>query len=391
MKRISAALLATLCLFASLGTTQQYQIIVDRDLSPYSGASVMISTYNFCKYLGDTYIPKPNPQNPLRWLIRTADLGVAYALNGYLMVTQHEVFGHGYRTREFGFNDVGYIIGFYTGATYFYLRDYNSLNIYKQNTLNAAGIEANTILSQQIRAPWFKSKKINYYDGLSYAINQLEQLRYVYVTSANEFINNGNDINNYIRGVNSYYGDTTTLSNSKMQSIVLLNLLDPSLFYSLYGIGAYLYNGRTTTPFYMLNIYGYKYLPSVATILAPWGPEFQLQNFIETPQQQLIQAHLRGGSNNNITSIGLDVIISPVWQYKKLLVGNQLSIWRQPNVGAANAASAQLHYGVAEFVNLEYKIHSKVSLLADLGYKTSGFMQGYLLNSGAIIRLGLQW
>jgi hypothetical protein len=390
MKKISAALSATLCLFASLGTAQQYQIIVDRDLSPYSGASLMISTYNFCKYLDDTYTPKPNPNDSLRWVIRAANVGVAYALNGYLMVTQHEVFGHGYRTREFGFHGVGYKIGYYTGATYFYASDYNNLNIYKQNTLQAAGIEANTILSQQIRAPWFKSKKIDYRDGLAYIINQTEQLDYVYITSADDG-NNGNDINNYINGVNRYYGNTTTLSNSKMRSIVLLNLLDPALFYSLYGIGKYLYNGSSTTKLYMLNISGYKYLPTVATILAPWGPEFQLQNFIETPQEQLIQAHLRGSSNNNITSMGLDVIVSPIWKYKKLLVGNQVSIWRQPNVGAANAASARLHYGIAEFVNLEYKMHPKVSLLADLGYKTSGFMQGYLLNSGAIVRLGLQW
>jgi hypothetical protein len=390
MKKISAALIAPLCLFASLGATQQYQILVDRDLSAYSGASVMISTYNFCKYLDDVYTPQPNPNDSLRWVIRAANAGVAYALNGYLMVTQHEVFGHGYRTREFGFHDVGYRIGYYTGATYFYTSDYNSLNIYKQNTLNAAGIEANTILAQQIRAPWFQTKRIDYRDSISYAINQLEQLRYTYVTSANDG-NNGNDINNYINGVNRYYGNTTTLSNSKMRSIVLLNLLDPALVYSLYGIGKYLYNGSSTTQLYMLNVNGYKYLPTVATILAPWGPEFQSQNFVETPQQQLVQAHLRGSNNSNISSMGLDVIVSPVWKYKKLIVGNQLSIWRQPNVGASNAATAKLHCGIAEFVKLEYKVSSNVSLLTDLGYKTSGFMQGYLLNSGAIVRLGLQW
>lgn len=391
MKRVSALLLYSLCLYASLGTTQQYQIIVDRDLSPYSGASAMISTYNFCKYLDNTYTPVQNNEyDKLRWVTRVATLGVAYVLNGYLMVTQHEIFGHGYRAREFGFSGVEYKIGYYSGATYFYTSDYNKLNTYQQNTLNAAGIEANSILAQQIRSPWFKNKQIDYRDGLSYAINQIEQLRYVYVTSAND-LNNGNDINNYINGVNRYYSNTTTLSNAKMKSLILIDLLDPALFYSLYGLGKYLFYGTNTIPFYMLNVDGYKYLPTIRTILTPWGLEFQLQNFIVTPQQQVIQAHFRAGNNSNITSFGLDVIINPIWKHQNLLVGNQFSIWRQPNGGAINAATAHLHYGIAEFVNLEYKLNPRVSLLADLGYKTSGFMQGYLLNSGAVIRVGVQW
>lgn len=390
MRKISTALLISLYLYSSAGAAQQYQIIVDRDLSPYSGASLMISTYNFCKYLTDAYIPEPNDKDSLRWVTRVALLGGAYVINGYLMVTQHEIFGHGYRTREFGFHDVGYEIGYYSGATYYLSSDFNNLNIYKQNALRAGGIEANTILSQRIREPWFKSKQIDYRDGLSYIINQIEQLRYVYITPPN-CSNSGNDINNYINGVNRYYNNTPTLSNAKMRSIVLLNLLDPALYYSLYGIGVYLFNGTSSTSFYMLNIDNYKYLPTVSTILAPWGPEFQLQNFVITPQQQLIQAHLRAGSNSNITSLGLDVIVNPIWKYKKLLIGNQLSVWRQPNGGAANAASARLHFGIAEFVNIEYVINPNISLLTDIGYKTSGFMQGYLLNSGAIIRLGLQW
>lgn len=393
MRKISAVLIFTLWLYASLGTTQQYQIIVDRDLSPYSGASAMISTYNFCKFLSDDYIPATTKEyDKQHWATRTATLGVAYVINGYLMVTQHEVFGHGYRTREFGFSDVEYKIGYYTGATYFYTRDYNNLSIYKQNALNAAGIEANSILAQQIRAPWFNNKTIDSRDALSYVINQIEQLRYVYVTSKPEnTVNTGNDINNYINGVNLYYGGTNTLSNSKMRSLILLDLLDPALFYSLYEIGAYLFSGTNTTPLYMLNINNYKYLPTVRTILTPWGLEFQMQNFIVTPTQQLIQAHIKAGNNSNITTMGLDVSISPVWKYKNLSAGNHIAVWRQPNGGAANAATARLQYGIAEFINLEYKFNSKVSLLADLGYKTNGFMQGYLLTSGAIISVGLQW
>mgnify|MGYP007060759619 CR=1 FL=1 len=126
MSRISAAVSATLCLFASLGAAQQYQVILDRNLSPYSGASLMISTYNFGKYLEDAYTPEQNPNSSLRWAFRTANVGIAYAINGYLMVTQHEVFGHGYRAREFGFKGVDYKIGYYTGATYFYRSDYGS-------------------------------------------------------------------------------------------------------------------------------------------------------------------------------------------------------------------------------------------------------------------------
>lgn len=370
---------------------QKYYLLFDEDASPYEGASFFTSTYNFYKYLDDRFVLSSAGKTDLQWdLARAGHLAVNYALSSYFAVFEHEVFGHGYRAREFNFSAIGYDIHIASGATWYYSVDFNKLDIYQQNALNAAGMEANTVLSQEIRQPWFFSERIDNRDAMFYLLNQLGQLRYVYRTSANN-IQDGNDINNYIRGVNRYYGNTSTLSNPKMRAYILADLLDPALYYSLYGLGKYLVAGSEHVKMYMFDIYGYQYLPTMRTILAPYGIEFQLQNFIKNKKEQLFQINLRYGSNEDINTFGIDFNVAPIWHYKKYEFANYFSVWRQPKLIYANAAVAKQALGFAEFARLKYHCTKKFALLVDMGYKTTGFLQGFILSNCAIVRLGCEW
>lgn len=378
--------LATPLVFA-----QEYQLLVDKHWSPYAGSSITISTYNFYKFIDDKLLPNGEGHSDIPWLFaRTGKITLDYILSSFLTVSQHEIFGHGYRAREFGFSDISYEVHISSGATYFLISDYNSLNIYQQNALNAAGMESNTILSQKLRQPWLMQKSIDYRDGLFYFLNQFEQFNYVYITHHSD-LDNGNDVNNYISGVNSYYGNNT-LSNNKMRTAVLWDLFDPALYYSLYSIGDFLVNGTSkTTQLSMLQIQDYQYLPAGRTIFAPWGLEFQLQNFVLTPENSLYQVNLRYGSNSNISSYGIDVNIKPIWRRDRWNIGNQVSIWVQPSMNFANAALTQQRFGLAEFISFEYRAQKDVGFIGDIGYKTAGFMQGFLLDSSIIFRIGTKW
>lgn len=388
MKKLS--LITLLFLTTFFASAQEYQIVFDKYWSPYSGASITTSTYNFYKFIDDRYLPNGEGKTDMSWgFARIGKLSLDFILGSFLSTAQHEVFGHGYRAREFSFSDVGYRIGIGTGATYFLLSDYERLNLYQQNAMNAAGMEANVILSEQIRNPWFSKKTIDYRDGLLYTLNQLEQFQYAYVTHDTE-LTSGDDIVNYSRGVNQYYGNNN-LSIGKIRTAVLWDLFDPALYYSLYSIGEFLVNGTPTATLGMIPIQGYQYLPAGRTILAPWGLEFALQNFIITPEKSLLQVNLHYGNNSNLSSWGIDVNFKPIYKRDRWIIGNQLSIWVQPSMSYANAALTHKKFGFAEFINFEYKTNNTFSFIGDLGYKTAGFMQGFILSNNFIVRIGFKW
>lgn len=382
-------LFLSLC-FSSVAVAQEYKIIFDKDLSPYSGSSMMISTYNFYKALDDKFLPSSYGKVNLKWRLgRVVKTGLNYVPASYLMVFQHEVFGHGYRGREFDFSYLGYNVRIDSGYTSFSASEYAALGTYQKTALTAAGLEANTILSQQIRQSWLQGQKLDNRDAMSYVLNQIEQVRYVYLTYSSNLYR-GNDVTSYISLVNQYNGDSR-LNMHKMRRYILWDLLDSGLFTSLYGIGKYIYDGTPAVSFKMIDIQGYEYLPAARTIFAPWGLEFQVQNFIRTPNHKLLQVNLRYGGHAALNSFGIDFMFAPIWQYKKFYFSNQVSIWRQPNLIYANAAVAKAQFGFADFISIEYKAFKNFGLVMDLGYKTAGFIQGFQLANDVILRFGCKW
>lgn len=387
MKKLGIIL--TLWLTVTNVVSQEYSLVVDRYFSPYSGASITRSTYNFYKAIDDKYLPNGEGYNDFSWsFARLGKLSIDFVLGSFLSITQHEVFGHGYRAREFGFSHIGYDLYVTHGATYFLLEDYDNLNIYQQNAINAAGMEANKVLAKKVQRPWFKTRTFDYRDGLLYIFNKLDQVDYVMFTRS-ATASDGNDVNNYINGVNNYYGHTV-LTNGKLRTAELWDLLDPSLYYSLYALSNFLVNGTPTMSFPMLKINDYHYLPTGNTILTPWGVEFQLQNFIVSPQNELYQLNVRYGSNSNITSYGID-FNQPIWKYDRWILNNQISMWVQPSMNYANALQTKRQFGFAEFVSFEYRAGENVSFIGDIGYKTAGYMPGFLLNNNYIFRIGIKW
>lgn len=366
------------------------QLIVDQYWSPYAGSALNTSLFHTYTFLDDKYLPNSDGKESFWWgMGRFGKILLEDLYCQFLMVMQHEVFGHGYRLREFGFKDIGYVIGIGFGSTGFSSEEYDNLSLTKQAAVSAAGMEANAVFSGQIRRNWILQQHIDRRDALLYFITSLDQADYIWVTT-DESSSPSNDVNSYVYEVNAWY-DNEHLTKSKLRHYAYWDLLDPCLFMGLYSIGEYIFNGSPNQPTPMIDIRNYKYIFAGRLLLAPYGSEFQMQNYVLTPQQQLAQVNVRYGNNSHLQSYGVDIFWQPIWRYKDLTVGNKLFLWRQPKFLKQNtAAGVGNMYGVAELINAEYKLYKCFSALGEFGYKTAGYIQGIPLGNSWVWRLGVK-
>ena len=376
-----------LMLTSQVSTANQEPIILDKYLSPYSGSSLIQNFNEIYKSLDDRYLLSSAGKTNFIWVTaRFSKLLIETIFAEFLTTAQHEIFGHGYRGREFRFSKIMYRVGIGSGYTAFYMKDYNRLTLNQKAAFSAAGNEANTILAQQLRATWLKNNLIDNRDATLYYANQFEQIKYVYITK--EYSSNSNDIIGYMKNINAWHGNNTTLTLNKLRLSVLWDLLDPALYNSLSSIGSYLVTGKQQEQLFMFTVGRYKYLPSARTLFTPWGLEYQLQNYIKTPTQELIQVNLRYGKTSSVSSYGLDLHIKPIWSYKHFTFGNKLSLWKQPKLGLALASLAPTSYGIAEYINIEYAYNKIFSLYGEIGYKTAGYIPGNPLENGVVYGAG---
>jgi hypothetical protein len=382
-------------LIATTAFSSEYSILVDKDWSPYAGVAINRSLFNAYKDLDDRYLPSTENRKNLLWsAVRLSKVGIDIAFGSFLMVNQHEIFGHGYRGREFKINGLSYKVNFFSGSTYFNLNSFRGAHINRMSAFVAGGLEANSILADNISQDWFANQQIDHRDAASYMMNRIAKINYVYITRESDLgASNGNDVNYYITSVNSWYkGSVAPLTLGKMRSRMLWELLDLPLYYSLYSMGNYVYNGKPNVSMFMFDINGYKYLPTPRLLWAPWGTEWQVQNNILTPDKRYIQANIRYGKNSFINSYGIDLVIKPIWAYDQFEFGNKLNLWRQPQILVSDRASSALKkFGAAAYLTIDYKCNKNISVFSELGYKTSGFSQGDPLENSYVGRLGVKY
>ncbi|HSX20572.1 MAG TPA: hypothetical protein VLG38_05565 [Gammaproteobacteria bacterium] len=304
-------------LITSTCWAQSDQLLVDQYFSPYTGAALNLSAFHAYIYVDDTWFPSSENEETVPWFVaRTLKLGAEELLSELLMVVQHEIFGHGYRLREYHFSDVGYRIGIGYGSTGFLDSEFNTLPYPKRAAVAAAGMEANAIFSQQIRQKWITSDQVDRREATLYLITTLDQSEYI-LGVEDDLMYMGNDVNAYVFDVNTWYGNNR-LSKSKLGLYALWDYLDPSLYVGLYSMAKYLVNGAPHLKMATFDVGNYKYIFCPRLLLAPFGPEFQLQNYLVTPGQKLWNVNVRYGNNSQIHSWGADIFLN---QYGRMKIG----------------------------------------------------------------------
>lgn len=386
MKKILAALALVLSSSAFAITDS---LTIDQYASPYMGADLNLAIYRSYMYVDDHYFNDTEGSKGVGWfMVRGCKLALDDVISEVLMVVQHEVFGHGYRLREYDFSVIGYKIGIGHGSTGYSLSEFNTLSYPRRAALSAAGMEANAIFSQKIRENWILDNIVDRREAILYFITYLDQSEYILGTS-DESTNLGNDINSYVIAINAWYGNTQ-LTKSKLRNYALWDFLDPSLYMSLFSMVRYLDDGDPHVPMFMFDKGTYKYNFCGRLLMAPYGPEFQIQNYVLMKKnKQLWQLNVRYGNNSNIQSYGVDLWVKPLWKYKDWSFGNRLFLWYQPDYLKQNTAyNVGKSLGVGEFVSAEYGFNKNIFAIGEFGYKTAGYIQGIPLGNSWVWRVG---
>ena len=364
--------------------------IVDRHASPYVGANAIITGFRGYQWLDDTFIPSSlgDTSDSLR-LGRFAKVVFLDALTvgGLGLIVQHEVFGHGFRARELGVKVEHYKINPWKGRTDLNMTQYNSLSFSEQAAISTGGMEATTILANQVRTRWFDSEMIDSREAVLYFLTSTDQTFYVLNNSHrdNTFAD-GHDVTHYVNEVNNWYQRPVT-SAHKLKKRAWLDFFDPFLFYSAYSMGMYVSEGIHQWEYPMLSIGEYRYLPAARMVLAPYGAEYQLNNFIKGPYT--ILANLRYGNTGGRQSSAIGVEVVDFFRTDLLKLGAKVDLWNQPKLFTTNASLNSTKFGCAASLLARYRVLEKLDVVGQAGYKTSGYIPGEILKHSPILRLGV--
>lgn len=367
-----------------------FMLTVDKYYSPYMGANWNIAGLRAYQAIDDIVASSSEGDcSACMSAIRAGKWFFEFTLFTFGSVLQHEYFGHGARAREF---DIGtsYHINVYSGNTVYNASEYNNLDANQKAALSSGGVEATSILSQQIERGWMWHDYLDNREATMFLVNALDQSVYAFSTSGH-FLHPDNDAQSYIANVNAWYG-TNALTSHKLKVSVAWDWLDPMLYISAWSLFKYLWMGQPGICFDTLHIGESRFMPTTRTLLAPYGPEFQLQAHLISPDDRYYGVFLRYGHLHGHNSYGADLLVNPMALFDCWYLTNWLSVWHQPHLlQPGNATTNTSKWGFAEFLGAYYNVTSGIYAYGELGYKVSGYVPGVQLSEGVIWRVGFRF
>ncbi len=389
-----ASIFASVSLVSSVVSASELTpvgLTIDKHFSPYAGSEAMFTVWRGYQRLDDAVLPNSADDSSAGMILgRIVKWGaIEGILASFEMVAQHEIFGHGFRLREFGVS-AHYQVSPFEGETSFNPARYNQLSLSEQIAVTTGGVEATGVMANQLRKRWHNSNDncLDSREASLYLFSSLDQPLYVMDTKGRDKTHfpAGHDMSQYIADINQFY-QGTVLTSQKLRRKILFDFLDPYLFYSVYSIGNYMVTGNQMWEYPMIPIGEYQYLPATRMALAPYGPEYQLLNFIKTPEHNMV-ATLRYGNTGGKRSSAVALEVSNLVCSDLLFIDGRIDLWNQPRLFTSTATTAKEKFGGAASLVARYRIANPLELVGQLGYKTSGFMPGEVLKHSPIIRVG---
>lgn len=377
-----------LCIKTVHADDTDFSLTIDKYYSPYMGANLMIAGLRGYQAIDDIVASGTvDNTSTCMTVIRGGKWLFEFTLSNFTMVLQHELFGHGARAREFNMNDIGYHINIFSGTTTYSQASFNALDNNQKAALSTGGVEATSLLAQQLEREWMFNDIVDNRAATMYLVNSLDEWVYAFGASGSAF-HPDNDAIAYIDYVNAWYAKKT-LTSSKLRLSMAWNWINPMLYISSYSLLKYIWQGHPSMQFSTLHIGNMRFMPTTHTLFAPWGPEYQLQTHLYTPEDKYIGLFLRYGKTGGKSSYGFDLITKPMAEYKCWHLVNKLSVWYQPHLLKNDIASTNTNkYGFGEFLSLYYKVTRNIYANGEIGYKVSGYMPGVQLARGVIWRVG---
>jgi hypothetical protein len=395
-----------------------YKICYDIDMSPYAGGEdLLMPTRMLERTTGWFFAKSPAFYSRKGWArgVRLLEEFLVWLpVNCLATVTQHEVFGHGYRLRDIHHTGRAKVDGYGLDAPppYGDGGGYTSYKVYSQFTLTensavaGAGVESTGILSSLTKLKWIEAKRVDPRQAFLYLFCLYDLPIYVgTIDLVGDF--EGHDIKGYIDSVDYTYPERL-MRVSKLKALSWINLADPFTYYAIYSLFRYIDVGKETR----IPMIGGCYLPNFRLGLTPFGPEVFFENYFRLTNGQPIYGYVKGGkhSGNGYAGVGVygprlkrwgefDLGLRvDLWSQPKLLLGpgrvpfDQIDLSAPPNPDEPIYSEQEQHersMGMAASLIGAIKKGEWLGFEAELGYKARGFLPGYSLRSFPTVRLSL--
>lgn len=333
-----------------------------------------------------------------------------YPLDHLAFLVQHEVFGHGARFREFGWEQAGYQLvlpwpyGDGSGAAAFIPPAGGRT---RDEVVAAAlhGSHASEVLAARIRRNALLRGRLHVREATLYLRAGTDLMTYVRITSADAPA--GNDVRAWLENLNRRaeaegIGARLDLANLKRQA--LLGLLDPALYAGLYAVlKTYLYDGDEALRFPMIPIGRAGYLPALRFGWSPFGSTLTLDNVLRL-DGRVLRLYATRTDPTLYAAWGAGLEAAEIVRAGPASLDLRLDVWSQPALrldptdrhpdgslrasggGLGGAASATLFHSADAALGWK---GWQAGFVLEAGYKTVGFVAGERLEAGPILRLGI--
>ncbi len=388
-----------------------YTIEIDRNLSAPVGAENLLTVHRALYALENRFL-KPRLFDESTAGRKSA--GMLYRLgktvlvdnvaDHLVMLTQHEVFGHGARLREFGFERISYRLsvvppyGRGDGSASGLTAPYRRTTRHERISVITGGSEANTLLSNSIRSRWLQRGRIHSREIVLYLLASLDLTGYILQTRFSSGDGANNDIRNYLRELNALEGHhdrndyRLTLKSLSIQSMI--RFLDPTVLRAMYAYSVpYLLRGMDDTSLPALRFGRVEYLPSIRLGLTPFGSVVHLENLF-VASGRVLNVHVRYGIPAFHHFGGFGVTYNHLDVHRDITLGSRIEFWHQPPLllGGKTARTKAKGIGGGLWADVRYRLSSidlAPALSLRIGYKTDGFLEGEPLHRGLVMRFGV--
>jgi hypothetical protein len=269
--------------------------------------------------------------------------------------------------------------------------------------MSSGGVTANAVLGNWFKYQCFEKGFVDGREATLYIGAEQDVTFYLLTThKSTNLIFDGNDMTDYIKWLSLNYPNNP-YSLALLQKLSLVNFADPVSFYSLISIFTYIFKGDPMKA-YMIPAGSVHFLPNLRMDLAPYGPDFYIENFL-MHDEDLTYFYLRGSWIQNKTSLGFGIEYPKIYKWRFLQLGFRADFWKQTDVLSPDSFvesymnvkleqplnnTIVTNWGFALSALIEQQIPgSPLSLYGQLGGKTKGFLPGESFTGGPILRFGL--
>jgi len=389
-------------------------IIFDEHQSQNFGSSNLITLHKVVyqfedKHIRDTLFKENN------FIKKTGGFGYRMAklllldaqIDCFTALLQHEVFGHGARYRELGYNENSFNLNLYFpfgDGSGFAQRGvlqsgYKSPTYQENISIAIGGVDAEMLLANNLTNQMLLDDTLHYRQGLLYLISQNNGLLYLWKTRLESptKIKSDNDMAAYINDMNFFYakpnGGTYNLNTLSNQS--LISFANPIQLYSAFSI-LYSYGikgQKQLKKIPMIKLGNVRYLPAFNYSLTPFGSQYHFMNYVRY-KSMLFNADFMLGNNTFNNFYGVSVKGFNMVNKERITLNFHIDFWNQPNLvldtylkptGAYQAGGACK----VDIMLRPFRRQNKIGLFVQTGYKTKGYITGEVLSEFFILRYGL--